>query len=239
MISVAICDDDKNDVEKIKAELISYSKKKGVNFSVSAFLKPELLEFELSEGRISDIYILDVSMPGKNGFMLADEIRKHTQTAVIMFLTSHDDLAINGYKSKALRYIIKMNLSTDIEEALDSAVKEISNADYNTLTIQKYSDIWRIPYKDIISVARISRQLLITTNSFGELYDNRGLTQLYNTLNDSRFIFIDRSCFINVDYISQIVGYSLKLKNGQILSISRRAIQVVKQLMLDRWGLDN
>ena len=161
MISVAICDDDKNDVEKIKAELISYSKKKGVNFSVSAFLKPELLEFELSEGRISDIYILDVSMPGKNGFMLADEIRKHTQTSVIMFLTSHDDLAINGYKSKALRYIIKMNLSTDIEEALDSAVKEISNADYNTLTIQKYSDIWRIPYKDIISVARISRQLLI------------------------------------------------------------------------------
>lgn len=239
MISVAICDDDKNDVEKIKAELISYSKKKGVNFSVSAFLKPELLEFELSEGRISDIYILDVSMPGKNGFMLADEIRKHTQTSVIMFLTSHDDLAINGYKSKALRYIIKMNLSTDIEEALDSAVTEISNADYNTLTIQKYSDIWRIPYKDIISVARISRQLLITTNSFGELYDNRGLTELYNTLNDSRFIFIDRSCFINVDYISQIVGYSLKLKNGQILSISRRAIQVVKQLMLDRWGLDN
>lgn len=239
MISVAICDDDKNDVEKIKAELISYSKKKGVNFSVSAFLKPELLEFELSEGRISDIYILDVSMPGKNGFMLADEIRKHTQTSVIMFLTSHDDLAINGYKSKALRYIIKMNLSTDIEEALDSAVKEISNADYNTLTIQKYSDIWRIPYKDIISVARISRQLLITTNSFGELYDNRGLTELYNTLNDSRFVFIDRSCFINVDYISQIVGYSLKLKNGQILSISRRAIQVVKQLMLDRWGLDN
>lgn len=239
MISVAICDDDKNDVEKIKAELVSYSKKKHVNFSVSAFLKPELLEFELSEGRISDIYILDVSMPGKNGFMLADEIRKHTQTSVIMFLTSHDDLAINGYKSKALRYIIKMNLSSDIEEALDSAVKEISNTDYNALTIQKYSDIWRIPYKDIISVARISRQLLITTNSFGELYDNRGLTELYNTLNDSRFVFIDRSCFINVDYISQIVGYSLKLKNGQILSISRRAIQVVKQLMLERWGLDN
>ena len=239
MISVAICDDDKNDVEKIKAEIVSYSKKKGVNFSAAAFLKPELLEFELSEGRISDIYILDVSMPGKNGFMLADEIRKHTQTSVIMFLTSHDDLAINGYKSKALRYIIKMNLSSDIEEALDSAVKEISNADYNALTIQKYSDIWRIPYKDIISVARISRQLLITTNSFGELYDNRGLTELYNTLNDSRFVFIDRSCFINVDYISQIVGYSLKLKNGQILSISRRAIQVVKQLMLERWGLDN
>ncbi|MGN1116976.1 MAG: hypothetical protein ACI4RU_00030 [Acutalibacteraceae bacterium] len=60
MISVAICDDDKHDVEKIKAELISYSKKKHVNFSVSAFLKPELLEFEFSEGRISDIYILDI-----------------------------------------------------------------------------------------------------------------------------------------------------------------------------------
>ena len=100
MISVAICDDDKNDVEKIKAELISYSKKKGVNFSVSAFLKPELLGFELSEGRISDIYILDVSMPGKNGFMLADDYAHHP-TEIKATLTAAKELYVSRRNQKA------------------------------------------------------------------------------------------------------------------------------------------
>ena len=176
-------------------------------------------------------------MPGKDGFELADEIRKHSSTAVILFLTSHEDMAARGYKSKALRYIIKMNLSRDIEEAMDCAVAEISKTDENTIMLRRYNDYWRILYSDIISVNRISRQLVITTNSHGELTDNRGINEFFEILNNSRFLFIDRSCFVNIDYISQISGYSLKLTNGQVLPISRRLLQNVKQTIMKQWSV--
>lgn len=55
-------------------------------------------------------------------------------------------------------------------------------------------------------------------------------------LSDNRFLFVDRSCFVNIDYISQIKGYSLKLTDGQILPISRRSLQNVKQTLLEQWG---
>lgn len=237
MINIAVCDDSQYDINLIKEELEKYAQKKHLKFNVSYFSNPEMLMYELADGKIADIYILDVSMPEKNGFQLADEIRKHTQTSVIMFLTSHEDQAAKGYKSKALRYIIKLNLKRDIEEALDSAVYETKEVEQKVITLHKYSDFWRIPFDEIISVSRVSRQLVVTTKNHGELTDNRGIAELHKILDDKRFIFIDRSCFVNIDYISQIIGYNLKLKNGIVLPISRRSLQSVKQTLVEQWGL--
>lgn len=237
MIHIAVCDDNKYDLQAVKEELSNYITKKRVNFNVSYFLKPELLLYELEDGKMFDIFILDVSMPGKDGFQLAEDIRKHTEASVIIFLTSHEELALNGYKAKALRFIIKLNLNHDLEEAIDCAVKEIAKIDESTITIRHYNDYWRIPYKDIISVTRISRQLVISTITYGELTDNRGINEFFNTLKDSRFLFIDRSCFVNIDYVSQITGCSVKLKNGKVLPISRRSLQNVKQTLVKQWKI--
>lgn len=236
MINVAVCDDSKYDIQTVKDEISRYTTKKRVNLNVDYFLKPELLLYELEDGKMYDIFILDVSMPDKDGFQLADDIRKYSETSVIMFLTSHEEQALNGYKSKALRYLIKLNISNDFEEAMDSAVNEIAKIDESTITLHHYNDYWRIPYKDIISVTRISRQLVISTITYGELTDNRGINDFFNTLNDNRFLFIDRSCFVNIDYISQIIGFNLKLKNGQVLPISRRSLQNVKQTIMKQWS---
>lgn len=237
MIKITVCDDCESDIMLVRSAIDSYSNKKRIQFSVNSFSKPDLLLFELQDGKISDIYILDVSMPVKDGFELAKNIREYSTTAIIIFLTSHDDLAVRGYESKALRYVIKLHLEPDLEEALDCAVSEMTASDNDVITLHRYNDYWRIPYSDIICVNRISRQLVITTDSYGDITDSRGIKQFFDTLNDRRFIFIDRSCFVNIDYISQITGYSLRLKNGMVLPISRRSMQNVKQILLDQWGM--
>lgn len=237
MINVYICDDNEYDINRILTELDKYSLKRRLQLKISTFTKPQHLIYELEDGKIADIFILDVSMPGKDGFQLADEIRKHTSTSVILFLTSHEDMAAQGYKSRALRYIIKMNLSRDIEEAMDSAISELSKMDDNTVILHRYNDYRRVPYSEIISVTRISRRLVITTNSYGEITDNRGISEFFNLLNDQRFLFVDRSCFVNIDYISQLTVSGLRLKNGQSLPISRRSLQNVKQTILEYWAV--
>ena len=236
MFNVSVCDDSQFDIEKIKNCLSEFSKKEHIDFNISEFSNPEMLMYEVEDGKIADIFILDVEMPDMDGFELDDKIREYTETSVIIFLTSHDEMASMGYKSKALRYVIKLNLERDIEEALESAVAEISSADDKTITLHRYNDYWRIPYKDIICVSRISRQLVITTRLLGEITDNRGIKEFFDTLEDNRFLFIDRSCFVNIDYISRINGFSLKLKDGQVLPISRRSLKNVKQTLLEQWG---
>ncbi len=238
MINVVVCDDNINDINIIKTELDKYSMTNHVDFKIGEFSNPQMLIYELEDGKIADIFILDVSMPNIDGFELADRIRKYTETSVIIFLTSLEDQAINGYKSKALRYIIKLNIQRDLKEAMNSAIEELSNIDGKTITLHRYNDYWRILYKDIMSVTRVSRQLVITTNSLGDITDNRGIKELFDLLNDNRFIFVDRSCFVNIDFITQINGYNLKLTNGQTLPISRRSLQKVKQTLVERWELE-
>lgn len=237
MIRINICDDSQQDIEILKNELEKYELRKHLRFDITAFLKPELLLYELQDNNIADIYILDVSMPVRNGFELAEEIRKHSDTAVIIFLTSMESQATMGYKAKALRYVIKVNIEKDLEEALDSAVAEVKKPDDKVVTIHRYSEFWRVPYREIVCVTRLSRQLVITTDSLGELTENRGITDFYNVLDDNRFLFIDRGCFVNVDYISQLSGYELKMKNGKVLHISRRCLQSVKKFLLEYWSL--
>lgn len=237
MIRITVCDDSESDIALIRKEIERYGAKNHLSFSLQCFCKPEFLLYELRDGKLSDLYILDVSMPGMDGFELAGRIREYSTTCGIIFLTSHEEQAADGYRARALRFVIKLNMERDLPEALDCAVKEILQSDSSVLTLRRYNDYWRIPYNEIICVNRITRQLIITTESFGDITDSRGIKQFFDELNDRRFIFIDRSCFVNIDYISQISGYTLKLKNGVILPISRRSLQDVKQILLEQWGL--
>ena len=237
MIRITVCDDSKNDIELVTKALERYCAKNHLQVSLQCFCKPELVLYELRDGTTCDLYILDVSMPGMNGFELADRIREYSTTSSIIFLTSHEEQAAEGYRSRALRFVIKLNIERDLPEALDCAVKEICRSDTGVLTLRRYNDYRRIPYSEIISVNRVTRQLVISTESYGDITDNRGIKQFFDELNDRRFIFIDRSCFVNIDYISQITGYTLRLKNGVTLPVSRRSMQGVKQILLEQWGL--
>ena len=76
MININICDDSQQDIEVLKNELEKYGIKKHKKFDITTFIKPELLSYELQDNKLADIYILDVSMPGKNGFELAEEDMK-------------------------------------------------------------------------------------------------------------------------------------------------------------------
>ncbi len=237
MYKIVICDDSESDAKAVGTYVKDYAKKKRLDFNISEFTSPQALMCEIKENIIGDIYILDVEMPEVDGFEIADEIRTHSQNAVIIFLTSHDEFALSGYKVKALRYIIKLKLEGEIAEALDAAIAEVKNEDEKTVVLRRYNDYYKIPLGDVISVSKVSRRLIIETRLFGELSDIRGLKEFFALLNDERFLFIDKSCFINIDYVSQISGLDVILTTGKSLSVSRRSMQTVKQTLLEHWGM--
>lgn len=232
MLTVFVCDDEQRDINIIEHEIQRYSNKSNVDFDVKSFLSPEPIIYELGEGHFADIYILDVSMPKKNGFELAEDIRKLNSSSIIIFLTSLDNMASVGYKCNALRYIVKANLLDEISEALSSAAIEARRLKGETATIQHYSDVTVIPFNEIVCVTKNSRHSLITTYSLGEFIDDRGLKDIFSDFNDKRFLFIDRSYFVNIDFISKLSQGSLFLRTGQVLPVSRRSLQAVKRRLL-------
>ena len=70
-----------------------------------------------------DVVVLDISMPGMNGFELAKRLRAAGSTARLVFLTVHEDeeLILAARNAGGIGYVVKTRLASDLELAVREA----------------------------------------------------------------------------------------------------------------------
>jgi DNA-binding NarL/FixJ family response regulator len=71
-----------------------------------------------------DVVVLDVSMPGLNGFQVLRELRRIGSRAKIVLLTSHqsDEFVTHAIRSGADGYVFKTRMSVDLISSVDHAL---------------------------------------------------------------------------------------------------------------------
>jgi len=71
-----------------------------------------------------DVLVLDISMPGLNGFEAASQMKDAGSTAVVIFLSVHDEPEFldAAWKAGALGYVRKSHLGSDLIPAIRSAL---------------------------------------------------------------------------------------------------------------------
>lgn len=237
MIRIALCDDNKEDMLQLHQKIIEWYRENSKNQSVSIteYSDSVYLSSVIDAGDSHDVFFLDVEMPKVDGFQLADKIRNKLPAAIIVFLTSHSELAPDGYKFRALRYVSKLVLSQKLPEALEAVQKEFSALESGYLVVPHYTDALRIPYNEILYVQHILRSSQIYTLRQGVIKDNRGLKAIYSVIGDKRFIYIDRSTFVNIDFIRELKGNEIILRTGESLAISRPMLANVKETIVRMW----
>lgn len=237
MIRIALCDDNKEDMLQLHQKIIEWYRENSKNQSVSIteYSDSVYLSSVIDAGDSHDVFFLDVEMPKVDGFQLADKIRNKLPAAIIVFLTSHSELAPDGYKFRALRYVSKLVLSQKLPEALEAVQKEFSALKSGYLVVPHYTDALRIPYNEILYVQHILRSSQIYTLRQGVIKDNRGLKTIYSVIGDKRFIYIDRSTFVNIDFIRELKGNEIILRTGESLAISRPMLANVKETIVRMW----
>lgn len=237
MIRIALCDDNKEDMLQLHQKIIEWYRENSKNQSVSIteYSDSVYLSSVIDAGDSHDVFFLDVEMPKVDGFQLADKIRNKLPAAIIVFLTSHSELAPDGYKFRALRYVSKLVLSQKLPEALEAVQKEFSALESGYLVVPHYTDALRIPYNEILYVQHILRSSQIYTLRQGVIKDNRGLKTIYSVIGDKRFIYIDRSTFVNINFIRELKGNEIILRTGESLAISRPMLANVKETIVRMW----
>src|SRR5262245_16672756 len=70
-----------------------------------------------------DVIVLDISMPGMNGFELASKLRRSGSKAALVFLTVHDEEAFvkAAMAAGATGYVVKARLASDLTLAVRDA----------------------------------------------------------------------------------------------------------------------
>mgnify|MGYP001039303400 FL=1 len=238
MLRIALCDDDLNFMQELQQNIMEWyqgSADSG-NVSITKFSDSNYLARTIDSGSSFDVFFVDIEMPQMDGLELAEHIRTHLPVAMIIFLTSHSEFSMEGYKFGALRYIPKLDMAWQLPEALTAVQAAFTKLESRFLTVRRYSDIMRVPYQEIVYVRHVLRTSQISTLNLGVIKDGRGLKEIHEQLGDERFIYIDRSTFVNLDHIRQIKGSEVVLRNSEHLPISRQMLTKVKYTINRLWG---
>lgn len=213
-MNVAICDDDKAYADILESAVRRCAPKADIYvFSDGRILLNENIKW--------NVVFLDIEMDGMNGFEIAKSIRRRysENECIISFVTTHSELAADGYDYKAFRYILK-----DAPESIRlRKVRETVREYYSKnkfLKISYKGAQRKLPVHEIRCIEVVGHCLNIKTDSESVCWNNT-INQIETELSGYGFIRCHRSFIVSYDSIKEIRAKDILLKNGDIVPIGR------------------
>ncbi len=170
-----------------------------------------------------DIIILDVVMPGMDGFEVAKYLRDAGDKSIIIFLTGNEQQVFEAFKVEALRYLIKPVEDEKLFEAMDAALEKLqadTREKDDHILIRHNGALTKIDKADIILAEIYNR--IVTIHTIHGDYDYYGrMSDLYEKLNGF-FFCPHRSYIINMKYVEGYDSREIRLKGGLTANISKK-----------------
>lgn len=227
MIRIVIVDDDKYSIQScmecIKSMNISNLDIIDCFESGEKFLNEVLVKKEQY-----DIVILDIDMPETNGFDVAKKINELEDDTIIMFYTAHEQYVFKAYEYQPFRYIRKEFAKEELPFALKCAIEKIDNRNERSIMIKTDGSELRIMIKNIEYFEKYEHNIDIFLYDKNNFKVRMTLSQLYELISDTSFIYANKSAVVNMKYIEKITADDIFLKSGKIIPISRRNYKNIK-----------
>ena len=226
MLEVAICDDDKEDLDKAALMLDKILSEYQVQYQIRSFLSANEL---LNNNDKIDIGILDISMEELGGITLGRKLKEKNHDIKIIYITSYEEYmaqAIN--KVHAFSFLCKpIN-----EEEMKTQIMEILGQE-KCPEIEKEFEILdesgtkagcvRLKLNEILYFEYIkrSRKVLIALSDITYEYDCI-FEKLVEELQPYDFVVNCRGNLVNLRHIEKIKGFIIYMDNGKELQIAQR-----------------
>ena len=226
MIRIALCSEDGACQKKI-AQLIAACNQQGRTAEpllADTYHSLQALVDNVEDGDLYDVFLLDLEHPDAREFRLARRLREKLGRAVVLVVTSCGSLPFTAESAqlKVSRYIDRRALDTALPEALSHAALEAETQLPYYLLVTYYHDVARATY--------------VETAGGTSLRDSRSLSQVFQALDDPRFQYIERGCFVNLDHVAGICGKEVFLKSGERLPASSAQLAKVREELFGLWG---
>jgi DNA-binding LytR/AlgR family response regulator len=189
-----------------------------------------------------DAVFLDIQMPGLTGIELAQVLSRFRSPPAIVFVTAHDEHAVDAFDLRAVDYVLKPVRADRLAEAVRRVVE--SGADTSA------GQDLEVPVERG-GVTRIVRRSDIThveaQGDYARLHTAEGshllrvpLTQLETDWAPAGFVRIHRSLLVALAHVAELRmdggRCSVRLSDGTELGVSRRQTRELRDLYLRRGG---
>ncbi len=217
---IAICEDEQIFAQELATHLRTFFQTKNIEPSIVFFADEEAALKMCQEVASFDIIFMDVNLGGRlDGVDISQRLRGQAPNIPILFITSLENRAIDGYDVNAFSFIIKKNFAEKLPLVLEKLWKRLYMT--RTLTVTGRDEVHVLPVKDIIWIESDGRSSLIHTIE-ADYTDARSIQNLAPILSEADFIECFKSIFVNIEKIKSVNADTITLINNHKLPVSRR-----------------
>ena len=232
-MKIAVVDDEKLWLKRVEDFLEHYYS--GREVDITYYLSGKSF---LNENKKNDIILMDIEMPVINGFEAIERYKTRFPEAVIIILTTHDELARKGFIFEAFRYIDKPFMEDELPEALKSAGIKLNGGRTIVLKVVKARDI-SVKVKNIVYIETLKRNVIVHIGKDAFVCDST-ISNMEHELSKYGFYRAHRSYLINLRCVDSFCKTDIKMNNGEMAMLStRKFADFKKNLMEYRYYLAN
>ena len=225
-MKIMICDDEKYIRDDLKKRLEEYYNSMDV-LVLPVSSGEELLKIaEREQGDVFCIF-LDIEMEGMDGLETARRLRAEYPALPILLLTSHTELALEGYEVQAFRFLAKPLRQEKLVEALRAVEKSVRTAETHKLRVAAGDREIYVDCRDISYVKSENVYLNIVTTGgessgteHGRFLMRGKLKELLTRLPEYIFCQIHRSYIVNLSHVASFDGRNVQMDTGESLPVS-------------------
>ena len=212
-------DDCLQDREALSVLVRTRAQQRGLCWELESFSSGEALLHSCAE-QGCDLIFLDILMPGLNGLETARRLRAGGSAALLVFVTTEADFALEGYEVEAAGFLLK---APNIDPArfarlMDRLERRLESERF--LDLSPCGVSLRLPLSNVLYAEMLGHRMLLHTLA-GVHSLRLSLEELKPRL-DRRFFECHRGILLNLDKAVKLGGDTVTLVNGDTLPVSRR-----------------
>lgn len=234
---VAVCDDVQKDAEAIACVVKEWAKRERISVTVGTFPCAEEFLFQYEEQKDYHILLLDVEMKGMSGIELAKRIRRCSDRAEIIFITSHFEFSGEGYEVDALHYLVKPAAPDKLMEVLSKAARRLAR-EPAFVTIACGGETHKLYETDILYIEAFLHYIVIHVKSRGHTKDveyrlKESISAFGKKLGED-FYRTHRSYLVSLRHVERISRTSVVMDSGDELPLARGKYDGMNRAFIER-----
>lgn len=234
MIQIAFCDDNPKELSNLNHYMTQYNLDRNLNCDYDVFSNGLDLIAAIDNGKDYNLYVLDIIMPGLTGMDLAKEIRIRNKHAVILFLTSSPEFALESYTVKAHNYVLKPIAQSQFYSIFDDLIDTLETDDQEkVLLVKSENGIQKILLSNLVYAEVIGRTVIYHIRSNRTISVVESFSALCDKLlRYGCFVKTHRSYIMNMQYVDIIDAKQVTLQTHATIPIAQGKAKEIRQQYL-------
>ncbi|MDE7200347.1 MAG: LytTR family DNA-binding domain-containing protein, partial [Lachnospiraceae bacterium] len=174
----------------------------------------------------------DIYMGNENGVDTAEELRRFDPDCLLVFITTSTDHALDGFRVRALHYLVKPYEDAALAALFDEIVKRFPVTD-RYLEINATGGIARLRFRDILYAEHYQHQIYIYSTDGEKHVTRQTFREFTAALTDGRFFLCSRGVLVNMEHAEDFDGMDFILKDGKRIPVSRHLSKTARMAFGD------